>query len=637
VSSAAGAASRYAALFASESRSLLTAAARAAESLGTSDDASRRAALDELFRAVHSLKGMAGAMELGAVEALAHALEGALSRVRDGALALNPEVVDALGEAVDRLDAAVDATLAGAAPDVSAASASLRALGAEPEAARAVVAATLAPGAGAPVVHVRIAANAALPGARAVLALKRLETLGTVEASVPPADALLSAAFDGALAVRLRTTAPADALVQAARSAGDVVDVRVETARAEPAPESRPATTRDAHVRVERARLDALLDVASELAVARVRLGTALAGVSDPAVAAAMTDVARLVSALHEEVRGTRTAPAAEVFERLPRVVRDLARGVGKRAELVVEGGDVALDRAVLEELHEPLVHLLRNAVSHGLESAEERAAAGKPGVGRIVLRAARDRDAVLVSVADDGRGVDRARVLARAGGSGRAASLDDHELLSLIARPGFTTAEQVSSVSGRGVGVDAVRDRVRRFGGTLTMTTEAGQGTCFTMRLPLTLALGRALVARVDGAAYALPVGSVCETAEVTAESLAREGTGEVLRLRGETIPVLDLRAALGVASGGREASIHDDLVAPEAAVVEADGRRAALLVDAVDGQQDLLVRPLPPLRGALGIFGGATILVDGTPALVLDVSALVTPAHAGVHRTLG
>jgi two-component system chemotaxis sensor kinase CheA len=315
-----------------------------------------------------------------------------------------------------------------------------------------------------------------------------------------------------------------------------------------------------------------------------------------------------------------------------------------------VEGGDVALDRAVLEELHEPLVHLLRNAVSHGLESPDERAAVGKPAVGRVVLRAARERDAVLVSVADDGRGVDRARVLERAGADAPAESLDDHGLLSLISRPGFTTAEQVSSVSGRGVGVDAVRDRVRRFGGTLSMTTAAGRGTCFTMRLPLTLALGRALVARVGGAAYALPIGNVRETAEVSAESIDRSGSRALFRIRGESVPLLDLRAALGVAPERRQASIEYDraaleAAAPEAAVVEADGRRAALIVDAVDGQQDLLVRPLPPLRGALGIFGGATILVDGTPALVLDVSALVTPAYAGVgaqanaaaHRTLG
>jgi two-component system chemotaxis sensor kinase CheA len=321
------------------------------------------------------------------------------------------------------------------------------------------------------------------------------------------------------------------------------------------------------------------------------------------------------------------------VFERLPRVVRDVARAVGKRAELVLEGGDVALDRAVLEELTEPLVHLLRNAVDHGLESPEERVAAGKPASGRIVLRAERERDAVLVSVRDDGRGIDRARVLSRADAGDHAAeTFDDEALLDLLARPGFTTAARVSSVSGRGVGVDAVRDRVRRVGGTLALSTTPGEGTRFTMRLPLTLALGRALVTRAGGQAYAVPVGHVRETAEVPSAAITRDGDRATLRLRDDTLPALSLASLVGVACDPSTASKDEASGSPETwevAVVECTGRRVAVLVDAIDGQQDVLVKPLPPLRGALRIFGGATILVDGTPALVLDAPALV-------HRSL-
>ncbi|AHG90592.1 ATP-binding region ATPase domain protein [Gemmatirosa kalamazoonensis] len=622
-------ASRYAALFATESRTLLHAAATAASALGTPDAAARAAAVDALFRAVHSLKGMAGAMELAAVETFAHALETALAAMRDGALAIEPMLVDTIVAAVDRLDEAVEASLAGRTLDLAADAETLRQFASDAPAAALPTAAVLTPLPGAPVVHVRIDPDAALPGARAAVAVRKLEALGTLDACVPPRDALFDATFDGRLSVRLRTAASGEALQAAARAAGDVAEVRVESAavvdpassrtRAASPPPASPAPA--ALVRVERARLDALLDVASELTIARVRLAAALGGVADPAVAAAAADIARLVGALHEEVRGTRTAPAADVFERLPRVVRDLARVLGKRAELVVEGGDVALDRAVLEELHEPLVHLLRNAVSHGLESPEERVAAGKPAVGRIVLRAERDRDAVVVSVRDDGRGIDRGRVRDRAADDGRAVpdALDDHALLALLARPGFTTAREVSSVSGRGVGVDAVRDRVRRFGGTLSLSTQAGEGTCFSMRLPLTLALGRALVARVGGSAVAVPVGSVRETADVDAESLGHDGGREVWRVRDESLRVVRLRDALGVASAPAAASEG------EMAVIEAGERRAALLVDALDGQQDVIVRPLPPLRGALRIFGGATILVDGTPALVLDAPTLL------------
>jgi two-component system, chemotaxis family, sensor kinase CheA len=214
---------------------------------------------------------------------------------------------------------------------------------------------------------------------------------------------------------------------------------------------------------------------------------------------------------------------------------------------------------------------------------------------------------------------------------------LDDAALLGVIARPGLSTATRVTNVSGRGVGVDAVRERVRHVGGTLSLHSAAGEGTCFTIRLPLTLAVGGALVARVGDAAYALPVAQIRETADAPAASLGRDGHGEVLRLRDEVIPVVRLGDALGVASPAVDASDEDaeelDAApverAAEAVVVDAAGGRVALLVDRIDGRQEVLVKPLPRLRGALGAFGGATILVDGTPALVLDVPALLTLAR--------
>jgi two-component system chemotaxis sensor kinase CheA len=631
---------RYAALFAAESRALLDAAHRA---LGTwseaADAATTTAALAAVFRAVHSLKGMAAAMSLGGAESLAHELETALARARDGSLAPTPSRVEALVDGVDALDRAIEQAESGIDADVSADVARLRAaLGSAAGEIDAVVASlpreTLIALPGCVVVRITIAPGTMLPGVRATLVLKRLAPLGAIEAVSPRADELLGESFDGRFDVRLRTEAPPDVIAEAAHAAGDVAEVHVDVpdvdvpdvASLAPVPNAGPAR----HVRVERERLDALMDVAGELALARGRLAASVPPNADAALTAALADLTRVVGLLHEEVRAARMAPAQEVFERLPRVVRDVGRAVGKRADLTIEGSEVALDRAVLEELSEPLVHLLRNAVDHGLESAAERVAAGKPAIGRIVLRAERDRDFVLVSVTDDGGGIDRRRVLERAGVGDEDALTDDAKLLSVLARPGLSTAAHVTSVSGRGVGVDAVRERLRAIGGSLELWTERGTGTRFTLRVPLTLALGRALVARVGPDSYALPVSGVRETAEFTRDDVyVREG-GEFVTVRGEPMPLLRLAAALGVASDPVSASLHGtDVELFEAAVIEAGGRRAAFVVDAIDGQQDLVVKPLPPVRGTFRIFGGVTILEDGTPALVIDAPALL-------HRSL-
>lgn len=627
---------RYAALFAAESRVLLDAATRALGTWAGAPAGDASDALDGVFRAVHSLKGMAAAMALGGAESLAHELETILARVRDGALPRSGACADALVDGVDALDRAIEQAERGIDADTRNDVARLHAaLGVATSGAEAVAVvrprASLTATPGTFVVRITFARNAALAGVRATMALRNLAALGAIDASVPAESDVLSSDFDGILAVRVRTEATVDTLERAARNAGDVAAVEVERpAIVEP---TLPNATPARHVRIERERLDALLDVAGELALARGRLVATVGATADPAVAAALADLTRLVGSLHEEVRAARMAPAAEVFERLPRVVRDVGRAVGKRAELVIEGSDVALDRAVLEELSEPLVHLLRNAVDHGLESSAERAAAGKAAVGRITLRAERDRDGVLVSVIDDGRGIDRGRVIDRAGETVRdahSAEVDDDALLALLARPGLSTAAEVTNVSGRGVGVDAVRECLRAIGGSLELWTERGVGTRFTMRVPLTLALGRALVTRVDGEAYAVPVSGVRETAEVHPSDVRTYGAREVVTVRGEEMPLVRLGAALGVASAPRAAS-HDgaDAAPLEAAVIEVGNRRAALIVDAIDGQQDLVVKPLPPVRGTFRIFGGVTILEDGTPALVIDAPALL-------HRSL-
>jgi two-component system chemotaxis sensor kinase CheA len=648
---------KYAALFADEAREHLAAASDALLALerAAARGEAGTASIDAAFRAVHTVKGMSGTMGYAVVERIAHEMEHVLSRVRDGVRRAEPALVDALLVASDALDAAVRAAVdGGAPPDPDASLAALRAIdGADADGASAHDAIDR-PRAGTDAerietgglrVAVRIARDAALPGVRAFMALQRARSLGEVRDVRPPEEAFQASGFDGAFTLTLLPASGLDAaaIERAVRAAGDVERVEVETPRptvpaavasASDAPVARESTVGPRHVRMDAARLDALLDLAGELVTARGRLTAAAAGVGDAALAGAVADVSRLVAALQEQVLESRLVPVAEVFDRMPRLVRDAARATGKRVELETDGTDVAVDRAVLDALGDPLGHLLRNAVDHGIESVDARAAAGKSATGRIFLRAARERDSVAVSVEDDGRGVDASRVLARARERGlvdpHVTALDDDHLLRILASPGFSTAAQVTAVSGRGVGIDAVVARVRQVGGTLSLETRHGAGTTWTLRLPLTLAVARALLARTDdGTTYALPLAHVRETVDLPDET-ARDAAGHaVLRVRDEQVPLVALHDAVaaGRESGARATAGPDPLAGcTEAAVVEVGGRRLALAVPAFTGQPDLVVKRLPSVRGALRIFGGATILDTGAVALIVDVPALLS-----------
>jgi two-component system chemotaxis sensor kinase CheA len=379
-------------------------------------------------------------------------------------------------------------------------------------------------------------------------------------------------------------------------------------------------------VRVEARRLDALLDLAGELVIARGRLADAAAPhvAEDTALRDALAHLTRLVGALQDEVLSTRLVPVSQLFDRFPRLVRDTARQLGKEISLHTEGSDVHLDRSLLDEVGDPLLHLLRNAMDHGLETPEQREAAGKPRAGRLTLAASRDRDSVLVRVTDDGRGISRARVVRRARELGLVADgqpLSDADILRLVARAGFSTAERVTDVSGRGVGVDAVETRMRALGGAVEIESREGEGTSVTLRLPLTLAITRTLLARVGGETYAIPAGHVAATAELDSAQATTVRGEPVLLLGDEPLPALDLRALVGQpgsTAAGRE------LV-----VVEARERRAALVVDELLGQQDAVVKRFDRVRGALDCFSGATILGNGTPALIVDVGRLLTQVH--------
>jgi two-component system chemotaxis sensor kinase CheA len=414
------------------------------------------------------------------------------------------------------------------------------------------------------------------------------------------------------------TDAPVSRIEAAIRSAGEVAAVAFD---ADVVIEADGPVAVGRQIRVDLRRLDAMMKQVGELVVARNRMVELVRGDgSELAELAGL--VSRLVSELQTEVVAVRMTPVGEVFERFPRLVRDLARDLGKQIRFEAEGGDIELDRAILDELGDPLLHLIRNAADHGIEPADERVAAGKPPEGRILVSAVRERRSVAIRVSDDGRGIDRAAILAKAKREGLAEAgvdlLTDDLLLRVLARPGFSTAVQVSGVSGRGVGVEVALARARALGGSLEVQTERGVGTTFTLRVPLTLAIVRALLAQAGEERYAVPLVYVAETVEFDARAVTALRSREALLVRDRVIPTVHLRD-LVAARTGQEPARRPTII------LEVGERRAALVVDALLGQQDIVIEPFDAPRGMPPYLGGATILADGAPALILDAAALV------------
>jgi two-component system chemotaxis sensor kinase CheA len=379
------------------------------------------------------------------------------------------------------------------------------------------------------------------------------------------------------------------------------------------------------HVRIDLRRLDSLMNLIGELVITRGRLLQIATGHDDPALADSVTQASRLIGDLRDEIMTSRMVPVWQIFDRFPRLVRDASRSLGKRIEFTIEGKDIELDRSMLDEIGDPIVHLLRNAIDHGIETPEERTAAGKAAAGKLRLSAARDRSAVVIRVSDDGRGIDRDRVLSRAKLSGLVdsskTSLNDDELLRLIARPGFSTAERVTDLSGRGVGIDAVYTRVRALGGAVDIRSQPGQGTTATLRLPLTLAIVRALLARASGEVYAIPLTHVSETVELQDAALRTLQGREVLVLRSDVLPVLRLRELVGLPR--REARLVAGQPNEQVVIIDLPDRRVGLVVDELAGQQEIVVKQFDGVKDGLTFFGGATILGNGSPALIVDVSS--------------
>jgi two-component system, chemotaxis family, sensor kinase CheA len=514
------------------------------------DNAADTAAIDELFRHAHSLKGMAATMQYQAVADLAHRMEDLLSRVRSGEIGFVASLADLLLEGSDTLAAMVSAIEAD---------------------------------------DDRIPDSADL--------VNRL-TGFSADGSLPPP--------------------PSAAVADAKPGAGDS-----DQGAMAPDHQSRHSDSFKS-VRVKTETLDRLVNITGELITTRYRLADRALHCEGIQLEEPLNRLSMLLRELRDEVFQARMLPFSFVAERFPRLVRDLSRKQGKEILLQVEGKEIELDRGILEEINEPLVHILRNAVDHGIETPEQRIVAGKPGPGTIWIVVTRDKDCVNIVVSDDGRGMDPGRLADKAVEKGvlsreRANALTRHEAFMLVCAPGFSTAETVSDISGRGVGMDAVRVAVQALGGGLAIESDIGRGSRFLLRIPISVSIIHALLVECGPLTIGFPVNAIKRTTELGNDEIVEDGGESFFFLDGRQVPLRSLNRLLGQPS----APDARDLV--PTVVIEAGGMMAGLAVDHLLGQREIFVKPLGiPLNRIKGLTGGA-ITGDGRIVYVMDAGGLL------------
>jgi two-component system chemotaxis sensor kinase CheA len=643
------------------------------------------ALLNEIFRAAHTIKGSSATIGHARMAALTHAMETRLDDVRKGIASVTPQLIEALLKALDVLKVLRDEVESRVPADVdvdAAASAVERRAGLrksaspKPRVSRRGAKST-EDASGATHRFTIVLEDGPWVAVRALQALLALGEHGRVltsdpsQADIEREDAELGSRLIALVASDVLEQVMLEALsgipelgsikaetlslaaskspppVAAAPSAStaptDQPTVPARQASAAPVTAAGPLRASSTTIRIDVARLDALLNLVGELVIDRTRLmqlGSVLGQqFGEHRVLADLLQtslhIGRITDELQEQVMKSRMLPVESVFSRLPRVVRDVAAKQGKQIDLIIEGRETELDRSVIEEIGDPLLHLIRNAVDHGIETPEARLAVGKPAAGRLRLEARHAESFILISLEDDGNGIDVEAVKRKAVERGvvtqeYAERMLEQETVQLIFAPGLSTVQNVSDVSGRGVGMDVVRANVERINGSVEVHTQQGQGTTFTIRLPLTLAIVQSLLVRVAGGIYALPIHSVTETLRVESSQIHRVNHREAIVLRDTVLPLVPLAQVFGLADAAElEVGTADTsrLVVAVRTTTQ-NARQIGLIVDGLVGEQEIVIKPLGHLVGDVAGVSGAAILGDGSVALIVDVAALMAQA---------
>ena len=615
-----------------------------------------------IFRGAHSLKGMAAAMGYERTADLTHKMESLMAKIRAEELGVDGSLVNLMLDAIDLVrdlidDEAADKHDVDPGPMIDAlarfgdgATGLKAAHGGLPESSAEVTVDEMAleegqQGFG---VCVRLDDGCVLKAVRAYMVIKRLSHEGRVVRTIPSARDIEDENFECEFTVFVASSANPDTLRDAALHVSEVQEVSVLEVRTqaprvdETAPKAAgtagggrrrelPRLSETQTVRVSIGHLDTLVDLVGELIILRSRLERVSSRIADPELTGTLADMHHISSELQYEVMQTRMVPVGNIFNRFPRMVRDLAVDLGKQVEFQIRGLDIELDRTVLDEIGDPIVHLLRNSIDHGIESSDTRVDLGKPAIGSISLTAARERDHVTIVVSDDGRGIDIERVWTKAVQRGLASpdereDYSDGDILLFTCVPGFSTAEQSTKVSGRGVGMDVVKGKVEHLGGTLQISSKPGVGTDFILQLPLTLAIVKALLVESSGQTFAIPLSAVTEVFaadEVKVDAI--DGVPVLLLRDGEVVSFRRLDAILFGEDPRRIPEPHSHVL-----IVEMGGEQHALHVHALAGRQEIVVKPLSRLLKDAPGFSGATILGDGRVMLILDPRTMFAATEA-------
>jgi two-component system chemotaxis sensor kinase CheA len=621
--------------------------------------------VNSLFRGLHTIKGSAGMLEFHAVQQVAHKLENVYDLLRKDRMPLTESGVNLLFEGRDVLTALVRAAVAD---------------GEEPGGVEEYVARLDA------FAGVYDSTAQAIEGPRAdddqeedltpvddeqisAFEAEVARMLAAAKSPAVPHEPAVPVDADAAQAAVDALFGPAPSAAEAPQAAApQTVPPRAAQAQAQPAPASVPPSpppaaapraaagsgapdvkraAKNQTIRVDIERLDLLLNLVGELVINRTRItdiattlgrelsanGRAADGLST--LAKDLTEssalLARTTNEIQESIMKVRMVPIGQVFDRFPRMVRDLAKARGKDIHLQIAGAETDLDKTIVDEVGEPLMHLVRNCVDHGIEPPEVREARGKPRHGTIKLNAYHEGNQVIVEISDDGGGIDLQRVrdkAVRLGVIGEADRLSDREIIELIFTPGFSTADQVTDVSGRGVGMDVVKKNILRLKGVFDVDSVLGEGTKFTMKLPLTLAIIQALLVNVARELYSIPLDAVIESQRIDAADVRTVHGGEVITLRGQVVPLIRIGEFFRL-----DAPRDPDKVM--IVIVGLQGRQVGLVVDSFQGEQEIVIKPLSDVIGRIAGISGATILGNGSISLIIDVHSLVATAYGSGRVT--
>lgn len=676
------------------------------EILNLEQDSENVDTINEIFRAAHSLKGMAGTMGFKRMQTLTHDMENVFSEVRNGSIKVKGNMIDILFQCLDALEEYLNTIQESGEEGTNDNEPLIKQLneilgtkdggvaadGKKEESAKKeekddtngqkwlaikfddtqkhVLREAVGQGKSVFGVTVKVQESCILKAARAFLVFKALEDLGEVIISNPSVQDIEDEKFDLDFSLIFISDSPLDKVLKAVKSVSEIEDAQGDTideekikdltgaapnkenlpvAAADAAVEKKPAEQHqpaaqgaaaaakggekknqvskpavNRTVRVDIEKLDVLMNLVSELIIAKNSLVSASVGDrGNGGVNEHIEYLESVTTNLHESVMKVRMVPIESVVSKFPRMIRDLTKKLDKKMELYMSGEETELDRTVVDEIGDPLMHLLRNAADHGLESGEVRKAAGKPEVGSIFLDAYQDGNNVVIEVKDDGAGINVDAVREKAISKGvitpeQGEIMSEQEIINLLFHAGFSTAKQVSDISGRGVGLDVVKSKIEALSGEVEVKSKLGLGSTWTIRLPLTLAIIQALMVDVGGEKYAISLGSIQTIEDITPDEIKTVQNKEVINLRGIVIPIIRLNGVLDIES---RKNPEDNMTV---VIVKKGDRLAGLVVDELMGQQEIVIKSLGRYITKCKIISGATILGDGEVALILDTNAL-------------